>query len=62
LVCQWLTFHVGGWDSIQNTLPQEYFSLTNLKMAGFCQLGYYHPAHLVYWDDTYTKGYLPAGM
>jgi solute:Na+ symporter, SSS family len=32
-------FHVGGWESIQNTLPKEYFSLSNLSWQDFANWG-----------------------
>jgi SSS family solute:Na+ symporter len=32
-------FHVGGWEAIKSTLPNEYFSLTNLSWQGFANWG-----------------------
>ncbi|GAB2996955.1 sodium:solute symporter family protein [uncultured Cyclobacterium sp.] len=32
-------FHVGGWDAIRSTLPDEYFSLTNLSWQDFANWG-----------------------
>ncbi|TVP44754.1 MAG: sodium:solute symporter family protein [Mongoliibacter sp.] len=32
-------FHVGGWESIKQTLPVEYFSLTNLSWQDFANWG-----------------------
>lgn len=32
-------FHVGGWEAIKSTLPNEYFSLTNLSWQDFANWG-----------------------
>ncbi|MBR9775723.1 MAG: sodium:solute symporter family protein [Cytophagales bacterium] len=32
-------FHVGGWEAIRSTLPDEYFSLTNLSWQDFANWG-----------------------
>ena len=32
-------FHVGGWEEIQRTLPNEYFSLSNLSWQDFANWG-----------------------
>ncbi|MDO6437507.1 sodium:solute symporter family protein [Cyclobacterium sp. 1_MG-2023] len=32
-------YHVGGWEAIRSTLPDEYFSLTNLSWQDFANWG-----------------------